>query len=137
MGEAPGEGESGAPGAGPGAAPLAGWRRYGPAWTARPVRRAFAGTLAARMAQTMISLTLLLLFRQRTGSFAAAGLAVAATVLAGAALPAAAAVIVPRVRARPPDQPGFRRGGEAGEVPPFPARSPAREREPSGRTRYG
>jgi hypothetical protein len=47
----------------------------------RPVRRAFAGTLTARMAQTMIPLTLLLLFRQRTGSFAAAGL-----VVAGAAL---------------------------------------------------
>jgi hypothetical protein len=59
-----------------------GWRRYGPVWSVRPVRRAFAGTLIARMAQTMIPLTLLLLFRERTGSFAAAGVAVAAFGLA-------------------------------------------------------
>jgi hypothetical protein len=59
-----------------------GWRRYGPAWSVRPVRQAFAGTLTARMAQTMIPLALLLLFRQRTGSFAAAGLAVAVSGLA-------------------------------------------------------
>jgi hypothetical protein len=59
-----------------------GWRRYGPAWSARPVRRAFAGTLTARAAQTMIPLTVLLLFRQRTGSFAAAGAAAAVFSLA-------------------------------------------------------
>jgi hypothetical protein len=60
----------------------AGWRRYGPAWSARPVRRALAGTLTARAAQTMIPLTVLLLFRQRTGSFAAAGAAAAVFSLA-------------------------------------------------------
>jgi predicted MFS family arabinose efflux permease len=59
------------PSAGPG------YRRYAPVWSVRPVRWAFTGTLIGRMAQTMIPLTLLLLFRQRTGSFAAAGLAVA------------------------------------------------------------
>ena len=59
-----------------------GLRRYGPAWSARPVRRAFAGTLTARAAQTMIPLTVLLLFRQRTGSFAAAGTAAAVFSLA-------------------------------------------------------
>jgi predicted MFS family arabinose efflux permease len=57
--------------------PRPGWRRYEPAWSARPVRRAFAGTLIARTAQTMMPLTLLLVFRQRMGSFAAAGIAVA------------------------------------------------------------
>jgi predicted MFS family arabinose efflux permease len=51
----------------------------------RPVRRAFAGTLTARAAQTMIPLTLLLVFRQRTGSFGAAGLAVAVFSLASVA----------------------------------------------------
>jgi predicted MFS family arabinose efflux permease len=61
------------------AAPSArpGYRRYGPVWSVRPVRWAFAGTLIGRMAQTMMPLTILLLFRQRTGSFAAAGIAVA------------------------------------------------------------
>jgi len=59
-----------------------GWRRYRPAWSARPVRRALAGTLTARAAQTMIPLTVLLLFRQRTGSFAAAGAAAAVFSLA-------------------------------------------------------
>ena len=61
------------------AAPCArrGYRRYGPVWSVRPVRWAFAGTLIGRMAQTMTPLTVLLLFRQRTGSFAAAGIAVA------------------------------------------------------------
>jgi len=62
-----------------------GWRRYGPVWSVRPVRRAFAGTLIARTAQTMIPLTLLLVFRQRTGSFTAAGIAVAAFGLASMA----------------------------------------------------
>jgi MFS family permease len=57
-------------------------RRYEPVWSARPVRRAFAGTLIARTAQTMLPLTILLLFRQRTGSFAAAGIAVAVFSLA-------------------------------------------------------
>ncbi len=60
------------------AGPLApGWRRYQPAWSVPRVRRAFAGTLVARLAQTMIPLTVLLLLRQRTGSFAEAGGAVA------------------------------------------------------------
>lgn len=54
-----------------------GYRRYGPVWSMRPVRWAFAGTLVGRMAQTMMPLTVLLLFRQRTGSFAVAGIAVA------------------------------------------------------------
>ncbi len=54
-----------------------GYRRYGPVWSARPVRWAFAGTLVGRTAQTMMPLAVLLLFRQRTGSFAAAGIAVA------------------------------------------------------------
>lgn len=54
-----------------------GWRRYAPVWSVRQVRFAFAATLVARMAQTMVPLTLLLVFRQRTGSFAAAGSAVA------------------------------------------------------------
>jgi hypothetical protein len=62
--------------------PRRGWRRYEPVWSARTVRRAFAGTLIARMAQTMMPLTLLLVFRERTGSFAAAGGAVAAFGLA-------------------------------------------------------
>ena len=65
--------------------PRSGWRRYGPAWSARPVRRAFAGTLIARTAQTMMPLTLLLVFRQRTGSFATAGIAVAVFGLASMA----------------------------------------------------
>jgi MFS family permease len=51
----------------------------------RPVRRAFAGTLIARTAQTMLPLTILLLFRERTGSFAEAGIAVAVSGLAGVA----------------------------------------------------
>lgn len=59
------------------ARPRPGWQRYEPAWSVRPVRRAFAGTLIARTAQTMLPLTILLLFRERTGSFAAAGIAVA------------------------------------------------------------
>jgi MFS family permease len=54
-----------------------GYRRYGQVWSVRPVRWAFSGTLIARMAQTMRPLALLLVFRQRTGSFAVAGLAVA------------------------------------------------------------
>jgi predicted MFS family arabinose efflux permease len=54
-----------------------GYRRYGPVWSVRAVRWAFAGTLIGRAAQTMMPLTVLLLFRQRTGSFAAAGIAVA------------------------------------------------------------
>lgn len=62
------------------AAPLS--RRYEPVWSVRPVRRAFAGTLIARTAQTMLPLTILLLFRQRTGSFAEAGIAVAVSGLA-------------------------------------------------------
>ncbi len=53
-----------------------GYRRYWPVWSVRPVRWAFAGTLIGRMAQTMMPLAVLLLFRQRTGSFAAAGIAV-------------------------------------------------------------
>jgi hypothetical protein len=66
------------------AAPSArpGWRRYEPVWSVRRVRRAFTGTLIARTAQTMMPLTLLLLFRERTGSFTAAGVAVAAFGLA-------------------------------------------------------
>jgi MFS family permease len=67
------------------AAPYPGWRRYEPVWSARPVRRAFAGTLLARTAQTMLPLTILLLFRERTGSFAAAGVAVAVSGLASVA----------------------------------------------------
>jgi hypothetical protein len=67
------------------AAPVPGWRRYEPVWSARPVRRAFAGTLIARTAQTMLPLTILLLFRERTGSFAAAGIAVAVSGLASVA----------------------------------------------------
>jgi predicted MFS family arabinose efflux permease len=69
------------------AAPSArpGYRRYGPAWSVRPVRWAFAGTLIGRMAQTMMPLTILLLFRQRTGSFAAAGIAVAVSGIASVA----------------------------------------------------
>jgi len=59
------------------APPRPGYRAYAPAWSVRPVRRAFAGTLIGRAAQTMVPLTVLLLFRQRTGSFAAAGIAVA------------------------------------------------------------
>jgi hypothetical protein len=55
----------------------AGLRRYGSVWSVRPVRWVFTGTLIARMAQTMMPLAMLLLFRQRTGSFAAAGSAVA------------------------------------------------------------
>ena len=64
------------------APPRPGWRRCRAGRSVRPVRLAFAGTLTARMAQTMIPLTLLLLFRERTGSFAAAGLAVAVSGLA-------------------------------------------------------
>jgi predicted MFS family arabinose efflux permease len=60
-------------------------RRYEPVWSVRPVRRAFAGTLIARTAQTMLPLTILLLFRQRTGSFAEAGIAVAVSGLAAVA----------------------------------------------------
>lgn len=59
-----------------------GWRRYEPVWSVRPVRRAFAGTLIARTAQTMLPLTILLLVRQRTGSFTEAGIAVAVSGLA-------------------------------------------------------
>jgi MFS family permease len=62
-----------------------GYRRYGHVWSVRPVRWAFAGTLIARMAQTMMPLALLLVFRQRTGSFAVAGLAVAVFGLASVA----------------------------------------------------
>jgi hypothetical protein len=62
--------------------PGPGWRQYAPVWSARPVRRAFAGALTARMAQAMVPLTVLLVFRQRTGSFAAAGMAVAVLGLA-------------------------------------------------------
>jgi len=62
-----------------------GWRRYKPVWSVRPVRRAFAGTLIARTAQTMLPLTILLLVRQRTGSFAEAGIAVAVSGLAAVA----------------------------------------------------
>jgi MFS family permease len=62
-----------------------GWRRYEPVWSVRPVRRAFAGTLIARTAQTMLPLTILLLVRQRTGSFTEAGIAVAVSGLAGVA----------------------------------------------------
>jgi predicted MFS family arabinose efflux permease len=59
-----------------------GWRRYEPVWSVRPVRRAFTGTLIARTAQTMLPLTILLLVRQRTGSFTEAGIAVAVSGLA-------------------------------------------------------
>lgn len=59
-----------------------GWHRFKPAWSVRPIRRAFAGALTARAAQAMMPLTILLLFRQRTGSFAAAGAAVTAYSLA-------------------------------------------------------
>jgi predicted MFS family arabinose efflux permease len=54
-------------------------------WSVRPVRWTFAGTLTARLAQTMVPLTLLLLFRQRPGGFALAGAAVAVYGLASAA----------------------------------------------------
>ena len=59
-----------------------GWRRYEPVWSVRQVRRAFTGTLIARTAQTMLPLTILLLVRQRTGSFTEAGIAVAVSGLA-------------------------------------------------------
>jgi Major Facilitator Superfamily len=65
--------------------PAPGWRRYRPAGSVPAVRRAFTGTLISRLAQTMIPLALLLLLRQRTGSFTAAGVAVAVFGLASVA----------------------------------------------------
>jgi predicted MFS family arabinose efflux permease len=62
-----------------------GWRRYGPAWSVRPVRWAFAGALTARLAQTMVPLSLLLFFGERPGGFALAGTAVAVYALAAVA----------------------------------------------------
>jgi predicted MFS family arabinose efflux permease len=62
-----------------------GWRRYGPAWSVRPVRWAFAGALTARLAQTMVPLSLLLFFGERPGGFAVAGTAVAVYALASVA----------------------------------------------------
>ena len=54
-----------------------GFRRYRPVWSVRPLRWTFAGVLTARLGQTMMPLALLLLFRQRAGGFAVAGIAVA------------------------------------------------------------
>ena len=54
-----------------------GYRRYRPMWSVRPLRWTFAGVLTARLGQTMMPLALLLMFRQRAGGFALAGIAVA------------------------------------------------------------
>ena len=54
-----------------------GYRRYRPVWSVRPLRWIFAGVLTAGLGQTMMPLALLLLFHQRVGGFALAGIAVA------------------------------------------------------------
>lgn len=77
-----------------------GYRRYGPVWSVRPVRWAFAGTLTARLAQTMVPLTFLLLFHQRPGGFAAAGAMVAVYGLASVAGGPLSARLVDRYGAR-------------------------------------
>jgi len=46
-------------------------------WSVRPLRWIFAGVLTAGLGQTMMPLALLLLFHQRVGGFALAGIAVA------------------------------------------------------------
>lgn len=73
-------------------APVAsrGYRRYRPIWSVRPLRWTFAGVLTVRLGQTMMPLALLLMFRQRAGGFAVAGIAVA---VYGVTLAAAGPVI--------------------------------------------